>query len=382
MGKEYDFIVVGQGIAGTCLTSELQRLNKSVLVIDSSELPSASHVAGGLFNPVTGRAMVLTWMATTLFPFLDEFYSALEKSLGARFLHFLPLFRPFTNTEELNEWQGRLSQEKFKPFIDRIDTFPVYDELVNNPFGGVTLKHTGYVNTAVMLKAFRDKLIASANLLDEKFIYDELNFKSSKVVYKGNIAGKIIFANGPLGFDNEWVEKIRFQALKGEVLQLKMDVNSQVILNRNGFVLPRNGSHIAGSNYDKNGKDWEPTKKAQSEIKERIDKFLTDAMRRQMKESIHAAFKEGWIQLSFLEIGDQKAAAYLNLDYDNRLWVYNSAINYDFYDLSPGWVLLAYIIQWGIENGREVLDFMRGDEVYKYRFGGIDRHVLRVQIQR
>ena len=274
MGKEYDFIVVGQGIAGTCLTSELQRLNKSVLVIDSSELPSASHVAGGLFNPVTGRAMVLTWMATTLFPFLDEFYSALEKSLGARFLHFLPLFRPFTNTEELNEWQGRLSQEKFKPFIDRIDTFPVYDELVNNPFGGVTLKHTGYVNTAVMLKAFRDKLIASANLLDEKFIYDELNFKSSKVVYKGNIAGKIIFANGPLGFDNEWVEKIRFQALKGEVLQLKMDVNSQVILNRNGFVLPRNGSHIAGSNYDKNGKDWEPTEKAQSEIKERIDKFL------------------------------------------------------------------------------------------------------------
>ena len=34
------------------------------------------------------------------------------------------------------------------------------------------------------------------------------------------------------------------------------------------------------------------------------------------------------------------------------------------------------------ENGREALDFMRGDEDYKYRFGGVNRHVQRVQIGR
>jgi len=112
------------------------------------------------------------------------------------------------------------------------------------------------------------------------------------------------------------------------------------------------------------------------------DEFLTEIMRKQMGEAIHTSFRAGWLQLAFLVIGDEKAAAYLNFDYDNKLWVYNSAINYDFYDLSPGWVLLAYLIQWGIENGREYLDFMRGDEVYKYRFGGVDRFVLRVQITR
>jgi CelD/BcsL family acetyltransferase involved in cellulose biosynthesis len=112
------------------------------------------------------------------------------------------------------------------------------------------------------------------------------------------------------------------------------------------------------------------------------EEFLTDIMRKQMGEAIHTAFNAGWLQLSFLMIGEEKAAAYLNFDYANKLWVYNSAINFDFYDLSPGWVLLAYLIQWAIENGREVLDFMRGDEVYKYRFGGIDRYVMRVQITR
>jgi CelD/BcsL family acetyltransferase involved in cellulose biosynthesis len=112
------------------------------------------------------------------------------------------------------------------------------------------------------------------------------------------------------------------------------------------------------------------------------EEFLTDIMRKQMGEAIHTAFNAGWLQLSFLMIGEEKAAAYLYFDYANKLWVYNSAINFDFYDLSPGWVLLAYLIQWAIENGREVLDFMRGDEVYKYRFGGIDRYVMRVQITR
>ena len=119
MKKEYDFIVIGQGLAGTCLTAELERLNQSVLVIDSSKLPSASMVAGGLFNPITGRSMVLTWKATALFPFLVEFYSGLESLLGDKFLTLMPLYRPFSGNEELNEWQGRLAQEKFKPFIKK-----------------------------------------------------------------------------------------------------------------------------------------------------------------------------------------------------------------------------------------------------------------------
>jgi len=112
------------------------------------------------------------------------------------------------------------------------------------------------------------------------------------------------------------------------------------------------------------------------------DKFLTDVMRTQMRESVHTAFRAGWLQLAFLEIGGQKAAAYLNFDYGNRIWVYNSGLNFDLRYYSPGWVLLSYVIQWAIENGREALDFMRGDEGYKYRFGGVNRYVQRLQISR
>jgi CelD/BcsL family acetyltransferase involved in cellulose biosynthesis len=112
------------------------------------------------------------------------------------------------------------------------------------------------------------------------------------------------------------------------------------------------------------------------------DSFLTEIMKTQMRKSVHTAFRAGWLQLAFLEFGGEKAAAYLNFDYGNKIWIYNSGINFIFRELSPGWVLLAYLIQWAIDNGRDTLDFMRGDEVYKYRFGGVNRYVYRVQISR
>ena len=112
------------------------------------------------------------------------------------------------------------------------------------------------------------------------------------------------------------------------------------------------------------------------------ESFLTPTMRKQMRAIAHAAFRAGWLQLAFLEVGDEKAAAYLNFDYANQIWVYNSGIDFKFRELSPGWVLLSYLLQWTIENKRTRFDFMRGAEDYKYRFGGVERFVTRVQIHR
>lgn len=110
--------------------------------------------------------------------------------------------------------------------------------------------------------------------------------------------------------------------------------------------------------------------------------FLSASMRQTMKAIIQSAFAEGYLQLTFLEIGGKKAAAYLNFDMLNRLWVYNSGIDPQFYSLSAGWVLLAYLLQWSIENRRTEFDFMRGNEDYKYRFGAIDRFVYRIKLSR
>jgi CelD/BcsL family acetyltransferase involved in cellulose biosynthesis len=117
-------------------------------------------------------------------------------------------------------------------------------------------------------------------------------------------------------------------------------------------------------------------------LDERKAAFLTPAMRMQIKRSALAAHDNGWLQLSVLDVGGQMVAGYLNFDYGGRLWVYNSFVDPQYSSLSPGWVLLGYVIQWAIEHGRRQLDFLRGGEQYKYQLGGRDRYVTRMTIER
>lgn len=110
--------------------------------------------------------------------------------------------------------------------------------------------------------------------------------------------------------------------------------------------------------------------------------FLTEEMVTTMSGTIQKAFDHGYLQLAFLEIDGQKAATYLNFDYDNQLWIYNSGMDRQFISYSPGWVLLGYLLRWANENGIAKFDFMRGDEDYKYKFGAADRFVQHVTLSR
>lgn len=110
--------------------------------------------------------------------------------------------------------------------------------------------------------------------------------------------------------------------------------------------------------------------------------FLHPAMRAQMTDILRAAHAGGYLWLGFLEINGVKTAASLNFDYKNKLWGYNSGVSREHMELSPGWVLLAHTIQWCCENGRREFDFMRGDEEYKYRFGGVNKYVMRARVVR
>ncbi|MFT3893154.1 MAG: GNAT family N-acetyltransferase [Anaerolineales bacterium] len=112
------------------------------------------------------------------------------------------------------------------------------------------------------------------------------------------------------------------------------------------------------------------------------EQFLHDAMREQMTQSLRAAHEQGYLWLGFLEVDGVRAAASLNFDYKNKLWGYNSGVSREHMEFSPGWVLLGHTIQWCCENGRYEFDFMRGDEEYKYRFGGVNKYVMRAKVIR
>ena len=104
-------------------------------------------------------------------------------------------------------------------------------------------------------------------------------------------------------------------------------------------------------------------------------------MQRFFFEAAQVLQAQGWLQLVFVEIDGQKAATLLNFDYGDAILVYNSG--YDpsqFRHLSPGIVVTARSIEHAIAQGRSKFDFLRGDEIYKYRFGAQDTEVRRLLI--
>lgn len=109
--------------------------------------------------------------------------------------------------------------------------------------------------------------------------------------------------------------------------------------------------------------------------------WLNEGRRAVFHETAQAAMAAGTLQLLFMEVEGTRAATLFNFDYNGRIWVYNSGLDPEaFGALSLGVVLTAKAIEWAAENGRSTFDFLRGDEVYKYRFGAADTEIYKITL--
>jgi hypothetical protein len=91
---------------------------------------------------------------------------------------------------------------------------------------------------------------------------------------------------------------------------------------------------------------------------------------------------DGPVRLSFLVVNGRQIAAGIHLDGDDRLYYYNAGLDPEARDLSPGVVMVARYAQRAIELGRRHLDFLRGNEPYKYDWGAEDEPIQRILVRR
>jgi len=113
------------------------------------------------------------------------------------------------------------------------------------------------------------------------------------------------------------------------------------------------------------------------------DAFMDERMQAFFRDVAHFALDKDWLRLSILRFNGQPVASYLCFDYGGDRLVYNSGFDLSTYaDLSPGIVLLAYLIDDAIQHGCWRFDFLQGGERYKYDFGATDTEVLRLFIRR
>jgi len=111
--------------------------------------------------------------------------------------------------------------------------------------------------------------------------------------------------------------------------------------------------------------------------------FMTPEMAEFFIELAELFAARGWLELVFLHVNGQPVASYFGFRFRDSIMLYNSGFDNSWLEsLSPGWLLLAYHIEYAIGEGMQRYDFMRGDEEYKFHFGGKSEPVYRLQIGR
>ena len=95
---------------------------------------------------------------------------------------------------------------------------------------------------------------------------------------------------------------------------------------------------------------------------------------------LHGA--DGPLRLAFLSIGDRRIAAGIHFETDEGYLYYNAGVDPDAFDLSPGVLLVYSLVARALDAGVRRIDFLRGNESYKYTWGATDEPIQRLLVRR
>lgn len=217
--------------------------------------------------------MVKTWMADELFPGLPMYYNDLEKRLNAKFHYELPIYRPFVSVEEQNDWLGNSSKPHYQTYISEVKTSTFLQYNISNPYGGIMLSKTGYLDLPVFLDTVKEYLENKGLYRQEMFDSNHMKIENTNISYKDISAEKVIFCEGTQATNNIFFETLKFRPVKGEVIDVELDFPSNLIVNRGVFMIPRSGYVRVGATYDNHNLDLKVTKNGINTLKEKLGKI-------------------------------------------------------------------------------------------------------------
>ncbi|MBA5629163.1 NAD(P)/FAD-dependent oxidoreductase [Moheibacter lacus] len=270
-----DYIIVGQGVAGSCFALKLLKENKSFIVIDENK-NKASSVAVGIYNPVVLKRFSLIWNAEEQLKWMLDYFSSFEKLLGEKFIHEIPTYRIFKNEDEIKTWQKKAKQPELIPFLND-EIFQSNSPEIKAPFGFAEVKQTGRIDLENCMKLFQMYLSEHDLIRNEKFDHLKIQFHENHVEYEGILAKRIVFCEGFGVKENPFFKDLPVIGVKGEVLKIKTETEiPKGIWKAYNFLLPLEDQlALTASTYDRDDLTYEPTEKGRAEIQNYLEEIYT-----------------------------------------------------------------------------------------------------------
>jgi glycine oxidase len=281
LNTSVDYIIVGQGLAGTVLAQTFLKHNKSVIIIDEPGLSNASRIAAGLYNPLVFKRLVKSWLADELVPFMDVFYTDAEQLLNEKFYFKKQIVKLFAEEQEKILWLKKTNEEVGKYLSKTIqDNFLI--DVIHNPIGSSEVLSAGNLSSASFLSSFRNYFKQHHQLLEEKFEYDKLIIHEQFVEYKNHKADKIIFCEGHKATINSYFDWLPFKLTKGEIITVKIPLlfpeetnEISKVINKGVFILPLgNALYRVGATYEWEDLSEQPTEKGKAFLITQLQKVL------------------------------------------------------------------------------------------------------------
>lgn len=277
--NKLDFIIVGQGIAGSALALSLIKAGYNICVINQPNLSNSSKIAAGIWNPIVFKRLTKSWLADKLIPELVSFYEYWEKELNTTLIHKRSIIKPFTEEQEKTLWIKKANDtESENIFLDTntYENLQIDERYFVKSYSKVL--NAGNLNVAHFLENTKNYIKEKQNYIEEEFDYSQLAITPQEITYTTIKAKNIIFCEGHLITKNPYFNWIPMKPAKGETLtiscpnlQLKND-----IFNKGFFILPLdNDLYKVGATYE-----WEqlndiPTEKGKTELTQKLNSILT-----------------------------------------------------------------------------------------------------------
>ncbi|MEP7265284.1 MAG: FAD-dependent oxidoreductase [Bacteroidota bacterium] len=252
-----DFIISGQGLAGSMLAKELIREGASIKIIDPLPEVSSSIVAAGILHPITGRRIVKTWMADQLIPFAISEYDKIDTAVFNK----TPLLEIFTSTQQRNEWMNRSAESSISSWIGET-VKEVNVNGVHLPYGAIEIKNTGWLDVKLLTELARNSFSEKNIFINDVVSESDISYENGIVKWKNISAGRIIFCNGFRAATESMFSYLPFVPAKGEILEIHCpELTTDFILSKGIYIIP------AGNDYFKVGStfNWEDLKEEPSE---------------------------------------------------------------------------------------------------------------------
>jgi len=266
-----DFIIVGQGLAGTLLAYELFRQNKTFVVFNDPGQLKSSDVAAGIINPIVFRRMTKSWLIDDAFPQMETTYRELEGLLHEH-LYFPGRMLRILGEDELDFWKEKAFANQLETYLDVEPIQNFINQGISNAFSFGCINKSGRLDIQKLISTFSG-LLSQQNLIrNEKIDYEKLILQSDSITYDNTTAQKVIFCEGSAAALNPFFKNLKFKHSKGEVLELKIPgLKLNEIVSDEVFVMPiGNDRYKVGATYIWDNLNYNTTDSARKELLDKL----------------------------------------------------------------------------------------------------------------